>query len=85
MADHTARALKNTGRDLLLYAPYTDLENFINARRPCSLIEQANSWLTMRATGTFSSSLLLITSLSSGDLRIDTHVVVLLCPFDLLD
>ena len=31
MADHIAQAVKNTGCDLLFYAPYADRENFINA------------------------------------------------------
>jgi RHH-type proline utilization regulon transcriptional repressor/proline dehydrogenase/delta 1-pyrroline-5-carboxylate dehydrogenase len=31
MADHITRAVKNAGCDVLLYAPYTDRENFINA------------------------------------------------------
>ena len=31
MADHIARAVKYNGSDVLLYAPYTDRENFINA------------------------------------------------------
>ncbi len=31
MADHMAQAVKNTGCDLLFYAPYADPKNFINA------------------------------------------------------